>query len=372
MVGVFSLSQPAHSDDSAVTLPSPTVPTLPASERDDADASFDVDQIHAQLNFLSVPTELVESTISNWILAPLDVAELAANDPFAGMNQPLPPPHAKANGTPLGRVSAGTEMRLPSVHKILSDQEAEQLLSQLEADERTASIFSPQLAFIDGMTATAAIGQKKMFVVGMKDELPQTRAVSQGTMVRLRTVLDDKTMWLDYEIVLSRILGVASQTIRVANRVQPITLAVPRVETTKAAGNAELPAGDTLMIGGLPAESQDGVPHQLVVLIRAGRMRTIPRRQSAEPATVSSEAQEPEVANRAVSSALPVPPSAVVDKKRRNPFSLISRMFNRAPKESAVIEDAETREKFDQLLDGTPVFATPATEELAPEWRKSK
>ena len=76
--------------------PNPTQPTTPkAVPRADLNVTFAVDQISAQLRFLSVPTELVESTISDWNLAPFDQAQLAAANSFAEMNQPLERPRSR-------------------------------------------------------------------------------------------------------------------------------------------------------------------------------------------------------------------------------------------------------------------------------------
>ncbi|MDP6469151.1 MAG: hypothetical protein QF918_15490 [Pirellulaceae bacterium] len=319
---------------------SPSQPplSLAAAPRADGDVAFDVDQIHAQLRFLSVPTELVESTISDWTLAPFDQAQLAAADPFGTMNQPLRP-QTKSRSTLHGQVTAGTEMRIPSTHKILNSREAELLLSRLEEDERTKSIFSPQLAFVDGITATAVVGEKTPFVVGWNNDFPQTRVVPKGKMVRLRTVLDDDKMWLDYEIIVSRILDVTTRSIRVANRPHPVKLAVPNVQTTKASATIQLPVGGTVLIGGLPAESEDGIPRQLLVLLRADRMRGFQSKKTAK--------SNPPKLQRKVGVDLLESPSAsqrpAAEQKKRNPFSLISRILNRAPKQTADPVDVPAR-----------------------------
>ena len=292
--------------------------------------AFDVDQIHAQLRFLSVPIELVESTISDWTLAPFDPSQLAAADPFGTMNQPLRRPKKKSGNRSDGRVTAGTEMQIPSTHKILNDQEAKLLLSRLEKDERTRSVFSPQLAFVDGITATVLVGEKTPFVVGWNNSLPQTRVVPKGKMVRLRTVLDGDKMWLDYEIIVSRILDVTTRSIRVANRSQPVKLSVPNVQTTKASATVELPVGGTVLIGGLPAESVDGIPRQLLVLLRADRIRGLQSRKTAtfDPRKLQRKAG---VVSAPSPTASPRPPA---EKKKRNPFSLISRFLDRAPQQT--------------------------------------
>ncbi len=340
VVGPQSTMPLVHGQEQASSQRIAKTPT-PPEWRKVADPTYDVDQIHAQLTFLSVPTELVEATITDWSLAPLDLADLAAADPFAGMSQPLQVPRSQSDDTPRGHIAAGTEARLPCTHKVLNDQQAQELLNQLQEDERTESVFSPQLVFIDGMTATAAVGEKRPFVVGWKDDLPQTRVVPQGKMVRLRTVLDNERMWLDYEIVLSRILDVATRSIRIANRPQPVKLAVPHVQTTRATANVELPAGGTLLIGGLPAESREGVPHQLVVLVRAGRMKPIRMKKVPDP---GQETIEPRTAATIQTPPVPAEPVRAINvptaPPRRNPFSLISRMLNRPVQQAAASPEA--------------------------------
>ena len=281
VAGLLSAVRSAWGEDNTAWSPQPQS-SFTAALDSDSGLAFDVDQIHAQLRFLSVPTELVESMISDWTLAPFDQAQLAVADPFGTMNQPLQRPQTKSGNTSLSRVTAGTEMRNPSTHKILNDQEVKLLLSRLEKDDRTRSVFSPQLAFVDGITATVVVGEKTPFVVGWKNDLPQTRVVSKGKMVRLRTVLDGDKMWLDYAIIVSRILEVTTRSIRVANRPQPIKLSVPNVQTTKASATVEMPVGGTVRIGGLPAESEDGIPRQLLVLLRADRIRGLQSRKTAK------------------------------------------------------------------------------------------
>lgn len=317
---------------------SPSQPLPAAPTVTDVDAALDVNQIHAHVKFLSVPSELATAAVADWILAPWDQAELAATDPFADMHQPLQRSHAKPEDTSRGQITTGTEMRIPSMHKILTEQEARQLLSGLQDDKRTQSIFSPQLVFIDGMTASAVQGKQTPFVVGWKQGLPQTRTVLQGRMVRLRTVLDDDKIWLDYEIVLSRILEVTSQSIRVADRPQPITLAVPNVQTSKATATVALPIGSTVLIGGLPAESTGGTPRQLLVLLRADRMREPQHANTAQsapprvPSDAAAGSTEPEPLDAAA-------PRASAAGKKRNPFSLISRILNRATQETPDLQE---------------------------------
>jgi hypothetical protein len=123
-----------------------------------------------------------------------------------------------------------------------------------------------------------------------------------------------------------------------------LTLAVPNVETTRAAANVELPIGATLLIGGLPAKSKDGIPHQLVVLIRADRMRPIRMKNNSKLSSEEAERQTAAV----VTEPAPAPkqPAALRTRPaqtKRNPFSLISRILNRVPRQDAVPEDSAAR-----------------------------
>ncbi len=331
---LLGLLHAAHAEDRSASRAA-AVRKLPAAADGERGAVYDLDQVQAQVMFLSVPAELLEATVADWVLAPLDQRSVAASDPFAGMNQPLQQAGTRADNRPRGHIVASTEVHLPTAHKILDDEQARELISKLTEDERTQAIFSPRLAFIDGMTATAVVGEKKPFVVGWNEGVPQTRVVPQGKMVRLRTVLDEDQMWLDCEIVLSRILDVTTRSIRLVNRSEPIHLAIPRVETTKASTNVELPAGGSVLISGLPAEPVDGVSHELVVLVTADRMRRLRMKKSAEPEPSQPDRQ---TAGKADLREVPMPVAkrqSPTGGRGANPFRLISKIFDRtAPPEA--------------------------------------
>jgi hypothetical protein len=321
--------------------PSPPPSSTKTAPAADTDVRFDIDQLQARLVFLSVPTELVESTISDWTLTPFDQEQLAAVDPFGTMNQPLQLPKRKL-GELSGQVTAGTAIQLPSIHKILNDQEAKLLSKILREDERTHVVLKPQLVFIDGITASLVVGEQTPFIVGWKNDAPQTRVVPKGKMVRIRTVLDDDKIWLDYEIIVSRILDVTTRSIRVANRLHPIKLSVPHVQTTKASATIEMPVGGTLLIGGLPTESPDGIPRQLLVMLWADRIGGLQTRKTAksEPARLQGKVV-PDSTNSA--QAKPAIKRRAEPEEKRSRFSLISRSFDRSKKQPADAVDAPDR-----------------------------
>ena len=109
-------------------------------------------------------------------------------------------------------------------------------------------------------------------MVGLtKEHQPQIRVVKEGTSFHVRPLLrEDGALWLNYDLTVSQLEGVQETTLRVAGLKQPLTLQIPKVETTRVESSIGIELGHTLVIGGLHLDDEQE-PQSMLVLLTAKR-----------------------------------------------------------------------------------------------------
>jgi beta-lactamase regulating signal transducer with metallopeptidase domain len=258
---------------------------------------FGMTQIAVELWFVTASPKVIDSAITKWELAPMPISAEEATGPSAFLHRDIDRPLPNDDAQPETKAGVVTESRLPAIYRVLDDEQAKELLETVKGDRRTNVLFAPRVTLFNGQSATIADSSLRPFVVGIQAHQPQIRVITEGTTVRLRPLLRDDRLWFDYEVNLSRIKEVHTKTLNVANYDEPLTLQVPKVQTTRVESSAEFALGKTLVIGGLQTEGPKGKPQAMLVMMRASRLapgQARPREDSGEEAGVGPYSATPD------------------------------------------------------------------------------
>ena len=232
------------------------------------------------VRFVSVSEQVVSRRIKDWELTPVDLGDERIDGQQQRLRSPFERPLPTEDSVPIAKAGVTTTTNLSSVYKIVDEDDATELLKDLQKDKRTRILATPKVMLFSGQSATVADSVQRPFVVGMKqiggDKQgfePQIRVVESGTVLRVRPLLrDGDKLWLDYEMQVTRLEEVSERTVHVAGRDEPVTLQVPTVFAAQIESAIAFDLGKTVIIGGLPAAAGKGKKNQLLVIMSVVRL----------------------------------------------------------------------------------------------------
>jgi len=223
--------------------------------------------------------EDIDAVANNWTVLPASVS--ATDDPIALINGsrlsvspsvPIDRPLPNAATKQHSRARVSVEKEMPVLLEILDKKRHWEMIEQFQGQERTNLFYAPTVTLFSGQTATIQDVVRRPFVVGMVEDQAQVRNVSEGLSMRVRPLLrNDNSIWLDSELTLSDIRSVETVTIQRSDRQDPVTFQVPEVSTSRFDASLDLPAGKTLLIGGLKNTDDEGKSRSTLLFITAAR-----------------------------------------------------------------------------------------------------
>ncbi len=232
-------------------------------------------RIDVEVRFIRSPRETVDAPGLFWELvememAPAEEMRLGAPALPAAIEFPSPDDRPRAN-----RARVVVEKNLPVICTILTPQRVRRVTDRLQSDSRANVLRAPGLTVFNGQPVCVSDCSQKPFVVGLTDDgQPQVRVVSEGTILRLRTILgEEDSLRLDYELLMPRVKKVETTVLPSApGEALSTTLQVPEVETARVDGVVDLPDGNALLIGGLALTSADGDSESVMVMIQPRKL----------------------------------------------------------------------------------------------------
>ncbi len=232
--------------------------------------AFGFRTVQIEARFVRGPADAMDKINSQWTSLP---TAASAENAAAGSDSNLNGKDAERTS----RASFAIEEELPVLVAILNDQQAKDVVDRMQADGRIEQLQSPKVSIHSGQTAAVADTRQSPFVVALgsadsplrgarpRGEAidPQIRVVEDGSRLLVRPVLHDRTVRLDYKLILSRIREVKERSVPGGN------VQVPIVARTRVESSVELPEGKTLLLGGLKQVNEKGDVESLVVLLHA-------------------------------------------------------------------------------------------------------
>jgi hypothetical protein len=109
-------------------------------------------------------------------------------------------------GAPPSRVQRVVEKVSPLLYKIVDKKTEKALLDQWQSDTRTNILSAPRVTVFSGQAVCVSDCSQTPAVVGVKDDRPQIRVMTEGTAVQLRPIVDPKgELKLDFLVTLAAI-----------------------------------------------------------------------------------------------------------------------------------------------------------------------
>ena len=149
------------------------------------------------------------------------------------------------------------EKQQPIFIETISADAKQQMIDQLQGDERSNTIFAPKVTLFDRQTAQICDTTTRPFVVGMQRQgesfSPQVHGLVEGTQVVIRgQVRGNDRVRLDLRLRLSNINDVAVINGGPAN----LSVQVPEVTAFDTQASAVVKTGETLAIWGVQRENR--------------------------------------------------------------------------------------------------------------------
>ncbi len=154
------------------------------------------------------------------------------------------------NQTGTSRVAI--EKSAPLTFAVLDENRAAELIVRWKTD-RTSNVLScPKMTVNNGQCGCISDVSQTPFVVGVRDSRPQSRVVTEGTIVKIQPQMESSkgTVRLALGVRFTRILGVETTTATDASGGKQFTIQVPEVATMRLEGVVEVPTGKWLVLVG--------------------------------------------------------------------------------------------------------------------------
>lgn len=243
-------------------------------------------RLQVEIQFITARSEVVEKAVSLWRISPVEISE--AND-VAAASAKLDPwdPWAAGAEQRLGNRSISSiEQQCPFQYQVVDGEQFRRIKTVLEKDRKTNILSAPKINTFNGRSAMVQSGCQRPFVVGLRRGEPQIQIITEGITLRLKPELlavgpvsqQDREVAavahmaevpharLAVQFVHSEILDVTTRTINVAGRREPVTLQVPRVQSSSVESTLVAALDQTLIIGGLHAQGDDETQALLVAM----------------------------------------------------------------------------------------------------------
>lgn len=254
----------------------------------------DAAQLQIEVQFITARAEIVDRAVGMWRLSPAETPaeeELAA---AAANPDPFDPWADSLDGRPGNRTASSLKQRGPFQFQVVDQGQFRRVEAALKGDRATKILCEPTVVTYNGRTAMFHSGGERPFVVGLRGDEPQVELVKVGTALRLTPELlpvppagpeARKVAAVDHvaeipqaklalQFVHSEVLDVATRTIQVSGRPEPVTLQVPRIQSCSFNSTVIAPLDQTLLIGGL--QTQDGKSETQTLLLALTVRRVTP------------------------------------------------------------------------------------------------
>lgn len=222
-----------------------------------------LDQIAIETRFVTIPDDELQQVLPDWSPLTVDEAALASSNAVwpASFDRPL----ESHEGTCVARAQLLTEKNPPVRFRIMNKDQGEKLIERCQNNARSNILQAPKVTVFNGQTACVSDIAQRPFVVGVAPvegqeatgtRQPQTRVVSEGTMLQLRPIADQLgTIHLDFAATFSSIQKVDTVNFTPAST-NRTTLQIPEVATIRMEGGAALKPGQWLLLGGSDMTNQ--------------------------------------------------------------------------------------------------------------------
>jgi bla regulator protein blaR1 len=222
-----------------------------------------LDQIAIETRFVTIPDDELQQVLPDWSPLTVDEAALASSNAVwpASFDRPLD----SHEGMCVARAQLLTEKNPPVRFRIMNKDQGEKLIERCQNNTRSNMLQAPKVTVFNGQTACVSDIAQSPFVVGVAPvegqeatgaRQPQTRVVSEGTMLQLRPIADQSgTIHLDFAATFSKIQKVDTVNFTPAST-NGTTLQIPEVATVCMEGGAALKPGQWLLLGGSDMTNQ--------------------------------------------------------------------------------------------------------------------
>jgi len=242
-------------------------------------------QLQIDVQFITARSEVVDQAVGMWRLSPAEISaeeELAAT---AANPDPFDPWADSLERRPGNRTASSIKQRGPFQFQVVDPGQFRRIEAALKGDRATKILCEPTVITCNGRTAMFHSGGERPFVVGLRGDEPQVELVKEGTALRLTPELlpvppagpeAGKVAAVDHvaeipqarlalQFVHSKVLDVATRTIQISGRPEPVTLQVPRIQSCSFNSTVIAPLDQTLLIGGL--QTRDGKSETQTLLL---------------------------------------------------------------------------------------------------------
>ena len=251
-------------------------------------------QLQIDLQFITARSDVVDQAVASWRLSP---GEIPADEELGAATAGPDPSDlwaASREQRPDNRLTSSIEQRCPFQFQVVDRETFRRIEAALKADRNTSILCQPTVVTCNGRTAMVHSGGERPFVVGLRGEEPQIQLVQEGVSLRVTPELLPATpaepqerevaslahvrqvpqARLNLEFVHAQVLDVATRTVQVTGRADPVTLQVPRVQRSAVESTVLAPLDQTLLIGGL--QTHDGKAGTQTLLLALTVRRVAP------------------------------------------------------------------------------------------------
>ncbi len=325
--GASDVTNMTASFDGPATAPAARPNENPATQ--DAPPGRGSRRIAVDARWIAAPTTMIDALEVRWARLE-EVCPAASEDPLAGLSDKALGESRTTSEEPAGTARSFRVRNVPLRLAILEDEEVEHLLDDMrrlaDADlqrqrrgtvwqqvgrlvgytssprvrERVSVIQAPRVTVLDGQKCAINDLSQSPFVVSVQrirgpfaEALqPVIQVIDEGLKLQLQPqVSDNDSVQLDCELTWSRILDVDTFTFDLEGD-NGATIQIPDVEVTRLKAAARVPAGETLLIGGLDGRDRDGGSQSMLIMLRPteiGPQTTAEQAESSSPSTASEE-----------------------------------------------------------------------------------
>jgi len=313
--------------------------------------------LEVKVQFVTAPLELITKVSNRWTTLPMaQAADGATALPLTAIG----PPEDATSGV----ASFAVERNLPVLLDVLGEMRAAALVDGVQGDRASNILQAPRLRLFNGQSAHVMDCTQQPFVVGFRENKPQIHIVREGVVVRVRPVLADENVRLNFEVVSSGIRSVDEMEVPGADgtltKVQSPLVAQSRVSAT-----LDVPLGKTMLIGGLRDIDNPQSKQSLAVLLTVKRApldvdkpAVEQTSQDAEPAANADVREEPlyTLVYATADLVIPLPTAGPlrVEKKARPqvpPWAKPNQPGASARKDPNPQADKKPKPEFEPLID---------------------
>jgi beta-lactamase regulating signal transducer with metallopeptidase domain len=205
-----------------------------------------------RVHFVAVSGEGIRQL--GWTALPADVPAIAAKGYGSPLAFPLPLSDRSFEsnvGAHPNRAQSIVETDAPLLYKLVDKKDERDLFDRWQSDKRTNILQSPKLTVLNGQSAFVSDCAQTPVVVGVKDGRPQIRMLHEGTTIQLRPTVNPKgELRLDFLASFAGIRQLETSQSSDGSNGKPVTVQVPKVETTRLEGGLELPWNSRLVLYG--------------------------------------------------------------------------------------------------------------------------